>query len=108
MRVPIPILQEIFHKQNHCMLLQGSLRVEYNNEYFFLIVKTFLKNGAYYFFISDKEKAKPLLHGNTLELTYTDCFNAPNDAETALQVLAPGIITAVENMLLENRQLWYY
>ena len=90
------------------MLLQGSLRVEYNNEYFFLIVKTFLKNGAYYFFISDKEKAKPLLHGNTLELTYTDCFNAPNDADAALQVLSPGIITAVENMLLENRQLWYY
>ena len=90
------------------MLLQGSLRIEYNNEYFFLMVKTFLKNGAYYFFISDKEKANPLLHGNTLELTYTDCFNLPNDADAALQVVAPGIITAIENMLMENRQLWYY
>lgn len=90
------------------MLLQGTLRIAYNDEYFFLMVKTFLKNGAYYFFISDKEKGKPLLHGNILELTYTDSFSAAEDIGTDIQITAPDIITAVENMLLENQQLWYY
>lgn len=91
------------------MILQGSLRIEYNNESFFLMVKTFLRNGVYYFYISDKEKEKPLLGGKILELTYTDSFCLP-EKEAAMndQNIPSDIIEAIENMLMENRQLWYY
>ncbi|MEP7141779.1 MAG: hypothetical protein ABI707_02855 [Ferruginibacter sp.] len=91
------------------MILQGSLRLKYNGESFDLKVKTFLKNDIYYFFISDKEMGKSLLAGETLELTYSDtfCTDEKNDA-VGNQKITAEIITAIENMLLENKSLWFY
>ena len=73
------------------------------------MVNTFLKNGVYYFFISESKSEEPLLNGRTLELTYTDSFCAtdkdpvPNEPK-----IHPDIVNAVQDMLVENKQLWYY
>ena len=90
------------------MILQGSLRLEYNNEAYSLLVKTFLKNGVYYFFVSDKEKS--LLDGETLELTYSESFcNVPaTDDSPPGKRISPDIVTAIQNMLLQNKELWFY
>ncbi|MEP7107813.1 MAG: hypothetical protein ABI760_07520 [Ferruginibacter sp.] len=91
------------------MILQGSLRLEYDGQSFNLMVKTILKNGVYYFFVKDREKGKSLLAGETLELTYTDSFCAAGEEEVPdNRKIPPGIVSAIENMLLENKQLWYY
>lgn len=91
------------------MLLQGSLRIVFKDEPFFLMVKTFLKNSVYYFYITDKEKGKQLLDGKTLELTYTDNFcTADNNEEVNSLSIPEEIIKAIQNMLLENKQLWFY
>lgn len=91
------------------MILQGSLRLEYNNEAYGLLVKTFLKNGVYYFFVSDKEKGKTLLDGETLELTYSSSFcNVPGSAEAGTSKVSPEIISAIQEMLLQNKELWFY
>ena len=91
------------------MILQGSLRLEYNGEPYSLMVNTFLKHGVYYFFVSDKEKNSPLLGGKTLELTYTDSF-CTTEKEPLFdnQDIPAEIIRAIEKMLLENKQLWFY
>lgn len=91
------------------MILQGSLRMEYNGQSFSLIVKTFLKNNVYYFFVSDKERDNTLFAGETLELTYTDSF-CDNDKSnlTENQKIPTEIVSAVESMLLKNKQLWFY
>ncbi len=91
------------------MKLQGSLFIEYNNESFHLMVKVFLKNGAYYFFVSDKEKGKSLLNGETLELTYTDSFCTDGkEGEANDEKIPAEKVSAIKNMLLENKQLWFY
>ncbi|MEP7108412.1 MAG: hypothetical protein ABI760_10530 [Ferruginibacter sp.] len=91
------------------MILQGSLRMEYNNESFNLIVKAILKNGIYYFFVSDKEKEKSLLVGQTLELTYIDSFDSTvREGRINYKNIPVGIVKAIENMLLENKKLWLY
>lgn len=91
------------------MILQGSLRMEYNGRSFSLIVKTFLKNNVYYFFVSDKERENTLFAGETLELTYTDSFSDNDKGNiTENQKIPTEIVSAVENMLLKNKQLWFY
>lgn len=91
------------------MILQGSLRMEYNGQSFSLIVKTFLKNNVYYFFVSDKERDNTLLSGETLELTYTDSFCAGDvDFGAENKKIPTEIVDAVESMLLKNKQLWFY
>lgn len=91
------------------MKLQGSLRLEYKDESYVLLVKTFLKNDAYYFYISDKEKENALLDGEILELTYTDSFSSTEkDGEDHLQKVPDEVVKAIEKMLLDNKQLWYY
>ena len=91
------------------MILQGSLRLEYNNEAYSLLVKTFLKNGVYYFFVSDKEKEKSLLDGETLELTYSESFcNVPATNDGPGKRISPDIVAAIQNMLLQNKELWFY
>lgn len=91
------------------MKLQGSLRLEYNEESYVLLVKTFLKNDAYYFYISDKEQENTILNGEILELTYTDSFcSTAKEDEKIEQKVPEEIVKAIEKMLLENKQLWYY
>ncbi|MBC7888961.1 MAG: hypothetical protein H7Z13_13880 [Ferruginibacter sp.] len=91
------------------MNLQGSLRIEYNGETYGLMVKTFVKNGTYYFFVSDKEKGKSLLAGESLELTYSDSFcSAEENSVADNKKIPPEIVSAIEKMLLENKQLWFY
>jgi hypothetical protein len=91
------------------MILQGSLRLEYNGESFSLMVNTILKNGIYYFFINDKAREKRLLFGETLELTYTDTF-CTNEKEAPVdkRKIPAEIVSAIKNMLMENKELWYY
>lgn len=91
------------------MLLQGSLRIVFKGEPYFLIVKTFLKNNVYYFYITDKEKNNHLLEGKTLELTYADNFCATDrEEEVPAGDIPEEIVTAIQSMLLENKQLWFY
>ncbi|MEO5890491.1 MAG: hypothetical protein ABIQ31_09575 [Ferruginibacter sp.] len=91
------------------MTLQGSLQLEHNGETFSLMVKTFLKHGIYYFFVSDKEKDNTLLGGETLELTFRDSFCTADGEHVAdNKKIAPEKVSAVENMLLQNKSLWYY
>ncbi|MEO6550043.1 MAG: hypothetical protein ABIN94_18720 [Ferruginibacter sp.] len=91
------------------MNLQGNLQMKYGKETFNLIVKTFLKNGVYYFFISDKEKEKPLLNGETVELMFNDSFCAPSKEEISDNNKIPlEVVSAIEKMLMENKKLWYY
>jgi len=91
------------------MILQGSLRIDYNEDTYNLMVKTFLKNNVYYFFISDKEKGKSLLDGETVELTYADSFCSPGEEKAASTKKVPEeIIGAIQKMLMENKELWYY
>ncbi len=91
------------------MILQGSLRMEYNNEPFGLMVKTFVINGVYYFFVTDKEREKSLLSGQTLQLTFTDSFSRDDKEDEKMEGKVPAeIVSAIENMLLKNKELWYY
>lgn len=90
------------------MKLEGSLQLKYNEETYDLIVKTFLKNGVYYFFVSDKEKEKSLLQGETLALTYSDSFCSSDKEEADPQKTSNEIVSAIEKMLLENKPLWFY
>ncbi|GEM_PF-2566229 len=91
------------------MTLQGSLRMEYNNEPFGLMVKTFVINGVYYFFITDKEREKSLLSGQTLQLTFTDSFSRDGKEDERTEGKVPAeIVSAIENMLLKNKELWHY
>ena len=91
------------------MILEGTLTIEYMGQSFELMVKTLLKDDIYYFFITDKEKGKSLLSGETLELTYSQSFCIPEK-----EIIAPNkkipvdIVKAIENMLMKNKQLWYY
>jgi len=83
--------------------------MEYNGQSFSLVVKTFLKNNVYYFFVSDKERENSLLSGETLELTYTDSFFVGDKEYMAENKKIPTeIVNAVESMLLKNKQLWFY
>jgi hypothetical protein len=96
-------------KQNCAMILQGSLRMEYDGSSYLLNVKTFLKDKVYYFYINDKELENPLLHGKTLELTFTDSFCLPATEAPAKELKVPEEIEeAVKQMLLQNKELWYY
>ncbi|MCW3106817.1 MAG: hypothetical protein JWQ09_1323 [Segetibacter sp.] len=91
------------------MNLQGSLQMQYNEETFHLVVKTFLKNGVYYFFVSDKEKEKPLLNGETLELRFDDSFcTSAKDEMPENQKIPAELVSAIEKMLMENKPLWFY
>ncbi|MEO7766262.1 MAG: hypothetical protein ABIS01_02510 [Ferruginibacter sp.] len=90
------------------MNLQGSLQLKYLEGSFDLVVKTFLKNELYYFFISEKEKGKPLLNGETLELTYSDSFCISEKDEMNNQKIPAEIVSAIKMMLLENKPLWFY
>lgn len=91
------------------MILQGSLRIEYNNEQYQLMVKTFLRSGAYYFFVSDKGIEKSFLSGKTLELTFKDSFSTDEEEpKDHYQKIPLEKVKAIENMLLENKQLWFY
>ncbi len=91
------------------MILQGSLRIEYNMEAFVLMVKVFQKDGTYYFFVSDKEREKPLLAGEILRLTYTDTFRpAGKEGDGNGQKIPADLVNAIKNMLLKNKQLWFY
>lgn len=91
------------------MILQGILQIEYNSEPYELMVKTFLKNGIYYFFISEKEREKSMLAGETLELTYSDSFCSDEKEVLVInEKISSEKVSAVEKMLLENKQLWFY
>ena len=117
-RSPLPIEKDpvipltwtlSFVLQKLCMNLQGNLFLEYQGHAFNLKVKTFLKEGVYYFYISDNTKEERLLNGRTLELTYTDSFCAtcedplPNERK-----IHPDIVNAVQDMLVKNKRLWFY
>src|SRR3954462_11291538 len=91
------------------MMLEGSLTMKYMGQSFELMVKTVLKNNVYYFFITDKEKGKSLLSGETLELTYSESFCIPEKEIIEPNKKIPAdIVSAIENMLVQNKQLWYY
>ena len=91
------------------MTLQGNLRIEFANKTHILSVKSILLKGVYYFFINDIEKGHPLLSGQTLELVYADQFIiAKAKAGKDSSKISPEVITAIQEMLLENKQLWFY
>ncbi len=65
--------------------------------------------GVYYFFVSDKEREKPLLKGITLELIYITSFNTTSEDFLDMDKKIPAeLVKAIENMLLENMPSWYY
>jgi len=91
------------------MILQGSLRLEYNDMSYLLNVKTILKDGIYYFYVTDKDETTMLLAGETIELSYSDSFCSSDKEEKIAQPKVPReIVSAVEKLLLDNKELWYY
>ena len=91
------------------MILQGSLRIEYAGISYLLDVKTFLKDKVYYFYVNDKKAENPLLKGKTLELTFSDSFCVSPDEQPFDELKVPEeIAEAVKQMLLQNKELWYY
>ncbi len=91
------------------MILQGSLRLEYNDMSYLLNVKTILKNGIYYFYVTDKDETPMLLAGETVELSYSDSFCIADTEEKIIEQKVPQeIVSAVEKLLLDNKELWYY
>jgi hypothetical protein len=91
------------------MILQGSLRLEYKDMSYLLNVKTILKDGIYYFYVTDKDESATLLAGETIELTYSDSFCASDKEDETMQQKVPReIVSAVEKLLLDNKELWYY
>jgi hypothetical protein len=91
------------------MILQGNLRLEYLGNFFSLMVKTYLKNNVYYFYVSEKEEEASLLAGETLEFTFTDslCTSEKEDPLKESKV-SDEIIDAVKQLLLQNKKSWYY
>lgn len=91
------------------MNLQGYLHLDYNGQSYSLVVKTFVKNATYYFYITDKSGSNQLLGDKTLELTYNDSFCTPdkNDLKIKQQISA-DIVSAIQTMLMDNKQLWFY
>jgi len=91
------------------MILQGSLRLVYNDMSYLLNVKTILKDKIYYFYITDKYENTRLLAGETIELSYSDSFCTNQKEEKIMQQKVPlEIVSAVEKMLMDNKELWYY
>ncbi len=91
------------------MILQGSLRLVYNDMSYLLNVKTILIDQIYYFYITDKDENTRLLAGETIELSYTDSFcTNQKEGKTIQQKVPPEIVSAVEKLLLDNKELWYY
>ena len=91
------------------MTLQGNLYLSLNNRTYQLAVKSILLKGVYYFFIHETEETHDLLKGETLQLVYSGEFITPIDAvETTHKIIAPEIIAAIQEMLLANKELWYY
>ncbi len=91
------------------MILQGSLRLEYKDMSYLLNVKTILKDGTYYFYVTDKDESAPLLGGETIELNYSNSFcSTDQNKKMVQQRVPPEIVSAVEKLLLDNKELWYY
>ncbi len=91
------------------MTLQGNLRMEFNNKIYELSVKSILLKGVYYFFIHNNEKEDELLSGETLQFVYDGHLKPPTNSKgEECADISPNIIKAIENMLLENKQLWNY
>ncbi|MDO9375512.1 MAG: hypothetical protein V4725_04715 [Bacteroidota bacterium] len=90
------------------MTLQGNLHLNYNGQTYLLAVKSILLKGVYYFFIHEPEERHDLLSGETLQLVYSGEFINPAEVEGGTHKTSPEIITAIEGMLMENKELWYY
>lgn len=91
------------------MILQGSLRLEYKDIFYLLNVKTILKDDVYYFYVTDKDSTAALLAGETIELSYSDSFCTPEKKEVIVQEkVSQEIVGAIEKLLLDNKELWYY
>ena len=91
------------------MTLQGNLHLSFNGRSYQLAVKSILLKGVYYFFIHETEEPHELLSGETLQLVYSGEFITPADVDSNVhKSIAPEIITAIQGMLIENKELWYY
>jgi hypothetical protein len=91
------------------MILQGSLRLEYKGTSYLLNVKTILKDGVYYFYVTDKDQSISLLDGETVEMVYKDAFcENGTDGKVGQQKVTIEIKSAIEKLLLDNIELWYY
>jgi len=91
------------------MILQGSLRLEYKDKSYLINVKTILKEGIYYFYVTDKDEATALLAGETVELSYSDSFCSAEKNEKIIEQKVPQeIVSVVEKLLLDNKELWFY
>ena len=91
------------------MTLESSLQIEFKNDTFVLNVKSIKMEDVYYFFVKDKLPEKALLSGKTLELKYTDTFAPFHQGGILLrnQNIAPDIVGAVQDKILENKTLWF-
>lgn len=91
------------------MILQGSLRLEFKDISYLLNVKTILKNKTYYFYVTEKDDNASLLAGETVELCYVDSFYTTEKEEKIMQQkVSREIVNAIEKLLLDNKELWYY
>lgn len=98
----------VFISQNNYMTLQGNLNIEFKGELYNLSVKSILLKGVYYFFISDHKAEHSLLSGEILELVYTDSFITPEKSLPLQETVTPDKISAIQEMLQANKQLWFY
>ncbi len=90
------------------MTLQGNLSIEFDGELYNLSVKSILLKGVYYFFVSDHKSENSFLSGETLELVYTDSFVTPGKSSSLPGTVTPDKISAIQEMLQANKQLWFY
>lgn len=91
------------------MILQGNLRLEYKGMSYLLNVKTILRDKTYYFYVTEKDENVTLLAGETIELSYSDSFcTSGTDEEDQQQKVPQETVSAVKQLLLDNKELWYY
>lgn len=90
------------------MTLQGNLHLNFNGRTYQLAVKSILLKGVYYFFIHEVDEQHQLLAGETLQLVYSGEFINPAEVEGNAHKISPEIITAIQAMLMENKELWFY
>jgi len=112
------ITQTVYLIPMHCvimafkttnMILQGSLRLVYMEISYLVNVKTILKDGVYYFYVTDKDEVTALLAGETIELSYSDSFCTAEKEKKMMQHKVPQeIVSTVEKLLLDNKELWHY
>ncbi|MEO6490660.1 MAG: hypothetical protein ABIO04_12025 [Ferruginibacter sp.] len=90
------------------MTVETTLRLQFNNDSYLLLIKMIRIESISYFFIRDIENEKTFLDGRVLELTYKDSFAL---TEFAGAIKSAGIpeekVLAIQKSILLTEKIWF-